>query len=304
MALEFAIHRYGFEVRAAEARDARAVRMLLPMMPGNATCLLAIDRHQHLVIGAAAMTGACRNRPFLGPGVAVEVVPPCRRKGVANVLLTGIEDLAYQVFAATALYAAHRVDKDCTAMEGWRRLGFAPLDTVEEHVLPVDQFEPRLGPLIERMRAAGRIPASAKIVPLYRVNPAAVLRFHLDHLGGDRGELYRKLRGRGVGAFLPRHSRVLFVDDQIKGCLLAHRVSKHRVCIDANIVDSQLRGGWANVWLKLETLRSGRSLGAREFVFTTFDHYADTRSFTSKLAGTTVRRSVLMVRPIQRESLS
>ncbi len=302
MATEFDIRRYGFEVRAAAESDARAVRMLLPKMSQSATCLLAIDRHQHLVIGAAAMTSSCRNQPLLGPGVAIEVIPPCRRHGVGTTLVAGLEHLARQAFAATALYSAQRVDQDSAALEGWQRLGFTPLDTVEEHVLPVDQFEPRLGPLIERMRATGRIPASATIVPLYRVNPAAVLQFHLDHLGGDRGELYRKLRGRGVGAFLPRHSRVLLVDDQIKGCLLAHRVTKQRVCIDANIVDPQLRGGWANVWLKLETLRAGRSLGAREFTFTTFDHYTDTRSFTSKLAGTTVRTTVLMVRSIQQHN--
>lgn len=304
MAIEFDLHRYGFEVRVAEQRDARALRMLLPKSPENATYLLAVDRHQHRVIGVAGMANTCRIQPFIGPGVAVEVIPPCRRQGVATALLTGIERAAQRSFSAIALYSLHRVDQASSAMENWQRLGFTPLDTVEEHVLPVDQFEPRLGPLVERMRANGRIPVSAKIVPLYRANPAAVLQFHLDHLGGDRGELYRKLRGRGIGAFLPRHSRVLFVGDHIMGCLLAHRVTKHRICIDANIVDPQLRGGWANVWLKLETLHSGRSLGAREFVFTTFDHYADTRSFNTKLAGTTIRTSVLMVRPIPRESLS
>lgn len=300
MAIEFDIDRYGFEVRPAKQRDALAIRMLLPKSSENATCLLAVELNQHRVIGAVGMTNSCRTQPLIGPGVAIEVIPPCRRQGVATALLAGIEHAAQRSFSATALYCTHRVEIASPAMAGWQWLGFAPLETVEEHVLPVDQFEPRLGPLVERMQAAGRIPASAKIVPLYRANLAAVLQFHLDHLGGDRGELYRKLRGRGVGAFLPRHSRVLLVGDQIKGCLLAHRVAMHRVCIDANIVDPQLRGGWANVWLKLETLRSGRSLGAREFVFTTFDRYTDTRSFTTKLAGTTVRTMVLMVRSIRR----
>src|SRR5436853_5917449 len=111
-------------------------------------------------------------------------------------------------------------------MEACQWLGFAIADTVEEHLLSIEQFEPRLGPLIERMRARGRIPVNAEIIPLYRANAAAVLQLHLDQMGGDRRELYRKLRGKGAGAFHPRYSRVLLIDNLVKGCVLAHRASK------------------------------------------------------------------------------
>jgi hypothetical protein len=263
-----------------------------------ATAIVALDRQHQLIIGAAAMTASCRNEPIKGPGVALEVIAPCRRRGVATCLLAQLEAAARHTFEADGLYAARRVDQDSVEMQGWQWLGFHIVDTVEEHVLPIDQFEPRLGPLVDRMRIRGRIPASARIVPLYQANPAAVLQLHLDQMGGDRGELYRKLRGKGAGAFHPRYSRVLLIDNAVKGCVLAHRASKHRAQVDAVIVEPELRGGWANAWLKLEASRRALALGIREFTFTTFSHYGDTRSFTDKLGGTTIRRSVLMVRPL------
>jgi hypothetical protein len=117
-------------------------------------------------------------------------------------------------------------------------------------------------------------------------------------MGGDRGELYRKLRGKGAGAFHPRYSRVLLIDNVVMGCVLGHRISKHTYQVDAVIVEPSLRGGWANAWLKLEASRRALLLGIREFTFTTFSHYGDTRSFTDKLGGTTIRQSVLMARPL------
>ncbi len=117
-------------------------------------------------------------------------------------------------------------------------------------------------------------------------------------MGGDRGELYRKLRGKGPGAYLPRQSRVLLVDDEVKGCLLAHRTGKDAITVDANIVVPELRGGWANAWLKLEAFR-GAPVEVKEFRFTSFNHYQDTRSFTKKLGGVTTNTTALMFRPLE-----
>jgi hypothetical protein len=164
--------------------------------------------------------------------------------------------------------------------------------------LPLDQFEPRLAPLCERMRRQGRIPASAQIIPLYEADLEAVTRLHLAQLGGDAATLMRRLRGEGPDAFSARYSRVLLVDGRMMGFILAHRASRDVAHVDANVVEPSLRGGWANIWLKLEATRGAISIGVKTFVFTTFDHYADTRSFTEKLQGTTVRTMALMYRPI------
>jgi hypothetical protein len=88
------------------------------------------------------------------------------------------------------------------------------------------------------------------------------------------------------------------VGNKAKGCILAHRADKETAVVDADIVDPGLRGGWANVWLKLEATRGALRLGIKQFRFSTFDHYQDTRSFATKLGGATTRTTVLMMRPL------
>ena len=50
------------------------------------------------------------------------------------------------------------------AMQAWQRLGFTSFETVETQRLPLDQFEPRLAPLVERMQGQGRIPEGAPLI--------------------------------------------------------------------------------------------------------------------------------------------
>ncbi len=298
MTVLFDIPQTGFAIRAADARDSPALRMLLPDLRNGSAYFVAVDGRNQLPIGAAALSASCRTEPIVGPGIAIEVIEPCRRQGIATALLNHLERAAAQVFDAKALYAARRVERDSEFAQRWRWLGFMPVASVEDHDLPTEGFEEELTPLFERMRAKGRIPAEASIVPLYEANAAAVLQLHLDQMGGDRGELYRKIRGQGAGAFHPRYSRVLIVDGRVKGCILAHRVAADIAAVDANILDPEVRGGWANVWLKLEATRGALCLGIKTFRFTTFDQYTDTRRFTQRLGGVTTRVMQLMYRPI------
>ncbi len=300
MLVDFNIARDGFSIRPATAVDAKAVRMLLPEMREAAIHFVSVDGKHQLVIGAAAATRSCRQQPLTGPGVSLRVIEPCRRNGIATNLLRHIEQTA-RAAGAKALYAAQRVDQGSVEMHAWERLGFTRSETVEEHLLPVNQIEARLGALVDRMRAQGRIPPNARVIPLFEANLVPVLQLHLDHMGGDRGELYRRLRGQGPKAFLPRQSRVLLIDDQVKGCLLAHRTNRDTITVDANVVDLKLRGGWANALLKIEAFR-GAPAGVKQFRFLSFDHYTDTRSFTKKMGGTTARTTMLMIRRLEQNA--
>jgi N-acetylglutamate synthase-like GNAT family acetyltransferase len=280
--------------------DAKAVRMLIPELHEASVCFVATDDNNR-VIGAAGATRTCRPQPPVGPGIALHVIEPCRRQGIGRRLLQCLERAA-EGEGAHALYGASRVEQGSDAMRAWQWLGFTSCEKVESQQLPLDQFEPRLAPLVERMQNQNRIPAAARIIPLYESNKAAVLNLHLDNLGGDRADLYRKLCGRGPGAFHPRYSRVLLVDGKVVGCILAYRKDSDTAIVDADIVDSSLRGGWANVWLKLEATRGALRLGIKNFEFTSFDHYTDTRSFTKKMGGVTTRTTLLMVKPLAVQS--
>jgi GNAT superfamily N-acetyltransferase len=294
---EFDINLHGFMVRPAAAGDAKAVRMLLPDLPDAAKTFVAVDGNYHRVIGAASVTCTFRPKPVRGPGVDLHVIEPCRGHGVGRELLRSAESFA-RTAAADALFATRRVPLDSDQMHSWERLGFRKCETVREHTLPLKEFEPRLAPLVDRFRQQGRIPDSARIIPLYQADLPAVLRLHLDCMGGDRGDIYRKLRGEGSGAYHPRYSRVLVMNGQVKGAILGHRKNEHTFFVDANILDDSVRGRWANVLLKLEATRGVLPLGIETFEYTTFDHYADTRGFTEKLGGVTTGTTALMFRQL------
>ncbi len=272
--------------------------MLLPSLGRVATTLVAVDGEHGLVVGAAAATSEFRPKEPKGPGVAVHVIPPCRRQGVGGALLEEVARLARER-GAHAIYSANRVEAGSEEERACEWLGFEPSEQVLEHELPLEGFERILAPLHERMKKRGKIPAGARIIPLYAADHDAVLDLHLASMGGDRESLKARMRGGVARAFTPRYSRVLMIDDRVVGCILAHIVSREVAIADANIVSPELRGGWANIWLKLEATRGALSIGIKKFHFTSFDHYEDTRSFTSKLGGVTTKTTMLMQRPVQ-----
>lgn len=288
----------GYELRLAQQADAAAVRSLLPGTPPDVIAFVGVERGRQGIIGAAWATKAHRRRPPVGPGIAVRVVESCRRQSVGKGLIDALI-AAVRPTGAAALYSAARVTPDSDAMRGWQWLGFQPADTVMTHTLTLDQLESQLKPMLARLVERGRLPSDVRTISLDRADRRAVLQLHLDHLGGDRADLDRRLRGEGPTAFLQQESQVLLIDGEVRGCLIGHRKDAETMVVDANIVAPGVRGTWANMMLRLAAARGVRPLGVTKVEFTTFDHYHDTRSFTEKLGGVTRVASVLMFRPIE-----
>lgn len=285
----------GFHIRPAESHDAKAFRMLLPQVGDASVRLVAVSEQDQRVVGAAAVSRSMRAKPPMGPGIALHVIPPWRRQGIGSSLL---QEMISRLTAssAEAVYAMQKVEGGTEEEQGWLWLGFDPLETVVYHELPLTAIEARLAPLYDWIRKKEGIPESAEIIALCDANREAVVDLHLATLGGNRKLLLSKLRGEGLGAFHPLYSRVLIVDGAVKGCILAHRESKEVAVVDANILSPDVRGGWANLWLKLEATRGALQLGIERFVYSTFDHYADTRAFSKMLGGVETRRMLLMYR--------
>ena len=248
-------------------------------------------------MAAGGLTRSERPKPLVGPGVTLHVIEPARRQGIGSELLEKLATHALQR-GAEAIYATQKVTSDSQERSAWEALGFSVCETVEKHELPLDEFVPQLAPLLDRMRQRGKIPESARIIPLFEADLEEVARLHLATMGGDPTSLMQKLRGEVPESFSPRYSRVLLIDQQVKGVILGHRVSREIVHVDANIVAPKIRGGWANVWLKLEATQGAIQWGIKKFVFSTFDHYTDTRSFTDRLQGIMVEKLVLMYLPL------
>jgi GNAT superfamily N-acetyltransferase len=287
-----------FLIRDAATEDAKAVRMLLPTFTeAMEYCAVAVSGNPPRVVAAGGITRSMRPKPLVGPGLALHVIKTHRSRGIARALVARLAARAAER-GAQAVYAAQRVDQDSDEFRAWRALGFSPCESVIHHELPLEEFESQLAPLLERMQRRGKIPANARIVPLYEADVAEVVRLHIAEMGGDAVSLAKRLRGEVPESFTPRYSRVLLVGDRVVGFILGHRMANGVVHVDANVLAPEVRGGWANVWLKLEATRGALEWGIKKFVFSTFDHYKDTRSFTDKLRGVTVRTTVLMHRPL------
>lgn len=287
-----------FEIRPPHESEAKACRMLLPAVREAAVTLVATAGAEQRVVGAAALTKSLRPKPPFGPGVDLHVIPPWRRRGIGRSLLEQLKRSAAISPQIEALYAINKVEAGTAEEQGWRWLGFCPLETVIHHELALSALEPRLAPLHEWMLKNNWIPADAQIIALCDSDRDAVAKLHMEILGGQRDLLLRKMHGRGPQAYHPTYSRVLLVTGEIKGCILAHRESADLAVVDANILDPSVRGGWANVWLKLEATRGAARLGIERFEYSTFDHYTDTRAFSEKLGGVEKRRMLLMHYPL------
>ena len=269
--------------------------MLLPQVRDAAVRLVAVAAEK--VVAAASVTNSLRAKSPIGPGVSVHVIPPYRRRGIGSSLLRSLADHCLAADSkCEAFYATQKVEAGTAAAQGWRWLGFEPLETVVYHELPLSVIEKKLAPMYDWMVSKGGIPQEAEIIPLCDADRPAVARLHTEVLGGDYATLLRLMQGTGIGAYHPVYSRILLVGGKVKGCILAHRESKESAVVDANLLDPSVRGGWANLWLKLEATRGAAALGIERFTYSTFDHYTDTRVFSEMLGGKEVRRMLLMHR--------
>ncbi len=81
-----------FALRLARPQDLQAIRMLLGVP--NAVFglqLVAEEIATQRIVGAAAQTHSPRMKPLRGPGIAIHVIPPYRRRGIGRML---VEQLA------------------------------------------------------------------------------------------------------------------------------------------------------------------------------------------------------------------
>jgi predicted N-acetyltransferase YhbS len=277
-------------IRPGGKRDWRAARMLLPQavhLGCGCAVLVANDAQGH-VIGAAALSPRMRTDPVPGSLIAVHVVPPWRRRGIARSL---VEQFA-RILAARggeALYAWDPVVPDGEDAAAWRALGFDRGSSFHRTRVATAEALAQLESYERRMRERGWIPDGAAVVPLADADASNVAALNVAHLGGTTDDLLSRLRGEVPQAYDAQLSLIVTVDDEVRGSLLARVVEPGVALIEANTVDPAARGRWANVLLRVHAGRLLLDNGLATVVFDTRDPHADTRRIAEKLGADTVR---------------
>ncbi len=280
----------------AEPQHAQAVRMLVPEAVHAADAFVACDDSGR-VVGAGVILGRFREKPLRGPGIGLHVIPTHRRQGTGTRLMESLLDAARKQ-GAEAVYAMRRVEEGSDEHRMWQHLGFTPAEKVLRHAIQSESIVSRLDPLLRQMLEKNWVPPGARVLRLCDADFEEVARLHTEMLGGDRQNLLARIRCEAPNGFHPEYSRVLLLDGEVVGAILAHRESEDTAVVDANFVRADLRNGWANILVKLEATQRARELGIQRLIYETFDHYDDTRKFSEMLGGAVVSTKLLMHRPV------
>jgi GNAT superfamily N-acetyltransferase len=276
-------------IQAARREDWRALRMLLPGMVhygSGALALVAVDGGG-LVIGAAAVLPRLRSTPVVGPRLAMHVIEPVRRKGLA---LRLIEQAAVQIWraGARAIYASEPVPADSEAQRLWGKLGFDRGVEVVEGTNDIARALEYLQPIYEQCAQRGWIAQNARIAALNEADAAQVASLHVKYLGGSAEDVIRAIRGETLRPYEPELSPVLTVGGKVVAFTLAERISPETAFVHATVVDPSLRDGWANVWLKFWGATNAAKMGITTLLHHSYEQHRDTRRIIRRI-GTSFR---------------
>jgi GNAT superfamily N-acetyltransferase len=306
------------EIRPPAVVERRAWRMLLPEAAASADACRALVAvapfgmpgvpEQPRVIGAIAVGDSFQGAPIQWPRVCIHVIPPMRRRGVANALLHAAARAGSRRGLGRgpdgrpgplALAAWSLVSPGDAAAEVWRSIGFTEHVTFCEHEVSLRRVEDRLAPLHDQMRQSGWIPDDARVIPLAQASAdqrEQLVALHVEHLGGSAALLRQQLAASRRVPFDPDLSMLLLRDGRTVGFTLG-RVQPDGVCsVDATVLHPAHRLSWANLLLRLTAGRLLMSRGVTTARFQSCEQHADTRKFARHTGAVLKREQWLMFR--------
>jgi hypothetical protein len=188
---------------------------------------------------------------------------------------------------AAALYAWGPVEKDGEAARSWASLGFDRACHVLEARADLADALEYLRPFFERVLEEKWIPPEARLLPLTRAEPAEVARLHVEQLGGEFETVVRRVRGDTPPPYHPDMSPVILMNGRVMAFTLALPLPGGVAMAESTVVHPSLRGGWANLWLKVAGARASLALGLRTLLYYTYDRHTDTRKLGRQVGGST-----------------
>jgi GNAT superfamily N-acetyltransferase len=249
--------------RAQEA-EAAACLALLPearQLPAE----LLIARRDGALAGAAAVVWRSWAKPGGFPTL-VHVLPQVRRRGVGRALMTAAQALTRS--EAEGLWSLESVELDGPAAGFLTACGFEPARRQAFFQARTAAMRERLGPLLERLRSRGRIPADARVVPLREAPLEEVGWLVSKEFGGGPFSALNRLaaRNRNTGISTEDKSQVLLHDGRVGAVVLA-RMDYGVGVVDARVVAPGLRGDWASALVLEQVLTRAEAESVAEFRF-------------------------------------
>ena len=250
-----------YSIEVAEAKDMGRVRALLPMAFSGRRRIRARVAKQldtSRIIGAAAWWLRPTGESSRQAAFFIRVANPWMSRGVATSLVRGLMTDAREADASELVTGALSeeggiVDKLLTPMGFDRRIR---LTTYEDKV---ERLREIFTPLYERYTVRHKMPAAAKLVSLDEAPLEEVRNLVLRHLGGLPLGISRRLR-EGPRGYDRDLSVVLMMDGKVMGVLLA-RIENGVKVTDVVVVAPEMRGSWANLFIKQASLEKTIAAG-------------------------------------------
>lgn len=279
--------------------DAPTGRMLAQRWPALATLH---DPHELWVARDAGGT--------MRGAIAIDLYPvPMRVQGCPVMLLFDDDERAPGLCAALlhqaeatarrlgrkALYSWDSVPCDSAEQRFWESLGFEANAKLAHYQVALSAYLDLLTPMYDALTAHGRVPISARVIPLSESPVGEVIQLQMEHIGGDAGRLESRLRGKGWYPFDPDMSRVAIMDGRVCGFLLAVRDRRGGVLVESKVVAPGARRTWVNVAVMEEAAQAAKRAGIRQIRFLAGPRHEDTHRLALK-AGPAGRRMAMMMR--------
>lgn len=276
----------GIKLRAGRRSDWRALRILLPEavhFGSGVITWVATELESDLIVGAIAVDPALRPKPVVGAKIALHVIRPWRGRGLETDLIGAVTPAVLRL-GGEALYTWGAIEVGGDAELFWRGHGFNQGERVTEGRFSVQRGLDFIEPVWTQLCARGRVPEGLAVLDLNEVDPERVARLYQTHIGGSLEKILREIRGDSGRAFHAYASPVLLLNGELVGVILGRTQQQEGIgFVEAVIVDTPYRGGWANIALRLHGWRRCVEIGVHTLTYFIHDRHSDTARFCEKL---------------------
>ena len=283
-----------FSIRRAEETERRRILSLLALPDQSADeviLLVATEADDAKPVGAGALCFS-PNRYF--PEHAdclVQVRETHRRHRIGRALLEGLITVARD--GGAKQLRSPPLDETSAGFQFAMASGFEAGPATLTFEVPMENLG-RMTALYKSVVARGKVPNSARVIPLSEAPREEVFRLVLDHFGFSSQHVAERLRGTEHG-FSQTLSRVAVMDGKVIGALLL-TYQKALATIDATAVLANYRHSWVNLALKASVVKDLQARRVEKLRFSAnAEAHPDTINMARRLKARELRKTCMAV---------